>query len=363
MATPNRSSNPWFIVVADDHGHAWAPMIRNGELPVPVQYARFGGSSTLLQNALRRATRIAPASQVMVTVLDEYRELWEPSVWFVRPEHRFVCEGYAESNLTAAAAVLKIAAASPSNVVVIAPGRVHVRREDVLEAALYNALAVLPSIREGALTLAMIDAEDGIDEDYLIVERSSSSAGLPVLGVSRRPNTWVANHLRRQGALVASGIMVGYAGVFAAHVSRQWPGLTKWLNQLADTATSASAECELSMHFTRSLPNPTIATLRWHAPTLKQRALGVEGCGWSGLRSARAAARTHDYLSKRTTMSHAMWSGSTVFEKPGALDALAGVNCSQGGPRYHSLDHSRMLGEGILLKQSVGRRHSPGTEP
>jgi hypothetical protein len=81
-------------------------------------------------------TSVSPASQVMVTVLEEYREFWEPSLWFVRPEHRFVCEGRAESTLTASAAVLKIADASPSNVVIIAPARVHVLRESILAAAL-----------------------------------------------------------------------------------------------------------------------------------------------------------------------------------------------------------------------------------
>lgn len=305
MATSSRFSAPWYIVVADDHGHEWAAPMTTVEEPAPVQYARFGGSTTLLQRALGRATRVAPASQVMVTLLDEYREFWEPSVWFVRPEHRFVCEGRAESSLTAAAAVLKVAADSPSNVVVIAPGRVHVLRESVLAAALDNALSALPSVREGALTLAMIDAEDGVDEDYLVLDRSRFRNGLRVLGVARRPNTWVAHHLRRQGALIASGIMIGYAGVFAAHISRQWPGITRQLDQATRTATAASAECELSMSLNRAMPKLTLASLRWHAPTLKQRALGVEGCGWSGLRSARAVARTHDYLSALTTIRDA----------------------------------------------------------
>ena len=305
MATSSRPSSPWYIVVADDHGHEWAPPMRTGEGPAPVQYARFGGSTTLLQRALGRAARAAPASQVMVTVLEEYREFWEPSVWFVRPEHRFVCEGRAESTLTAAAAILKIAADSPSNVVVIAPARVHVLRESVLAAALENALSALPSVPEGALTLAMIDAEDGIDEDYLVLDRSRFRAGFRVLGVARRPNTWVAHHLRQQGALIASGIMIGYAGVFAAHISRQWPGLTRQLNLAAHAATAASAECELSMHLSRAIPKPALSSLRWHAPTLRQRAFGVEGCGWSGLRSARAVARTHDYLSALTRIRNA----------------------------------------------------------
>jgi hypothetical protein len=231
----------------------------------------------------------------MVTVLEEYREFWEPSTWFVRPDHRFICESRAESTLTAATAVLKIAGNSPSNVVVILPGCVQVRRECVLESALGDAIAALSLVPEGVLTLAMIDPEHGVDEDYLVLDRSACCIGQQVLGVARRPNTWVAHLLRQQGALIASGIVIGYAGALAAHVSRQWPGLTRQLNDAATTATAASAECELSTRISCRGLRPALASLRWHAPTLKQRALTVAGCGWNGLRSARAVARAHDY--------------------------------------------------------------------
>jgi len=296
MATTHRQTSPWCVVIADDHGHDWAPVLNTHEAPSPVQYARFGGSTTLLQRALARATHIAPASQVMVTVLDEYRDFWEPSLWFVRPEHRFVCEGRAESTLTSAAAVLKIADASPSNVVVIAPARVHVLRESLLAAALDRALCTLPSIPEGVLTFAMIDEECGVDEDYLVLDRASVRSPALVLGVARRPSSWVANHLRLQGAMIASGVMIGYAGVFAAHISRQWPGLTRKLNRAAYAATAVSAECEISSRLSSRTARLTLASLRWQAPTLKQRALCVNGCGWNGLRSARAVARTYDYI-------------------------------------------------------------------
>jgi hypothetical protein len=44
----------------------------------------------LLHNALHRAASIAPVSQILVTTLEEYRYRWEPILWCVRPEMRFV---------------------------------------------------------------------------------------------------------------------------------------------------------------------------------------------------------------------------------------------------------------------------------
>ena len=126
----------WCIVVADDHGPEWAPLMRAGERPSPVQYARLGGSSTLLQRALARAARIVPTARVLVTAMEEYREYWEPALWHIRPQNRYVCDNRAASLLTGAAALLTIAAISPSSVVTILPARCHVAREWILERAL-----------------------------------------------------------------------------------------------------------------------------------------------------------------------------------------------------------------------------------
>ncbi len=170
-----------------------------------------------------------------------------------------------------------------------------------------------------------------VPRDHLVLDGSRFHNGLRVLGVARRPNTWVARHLRRQGALIASGIMVGYAGVFAAHISKAmaWAyaavgsgyangdrGLCGM--RVANQAISSLAETDAGL-----------ATIRLHAPTLKQRALGVEGCGWSGLRSARAVARTHDYLSALGTIRDATDPASDLTA-PSLATSPVSLSPSQG---------------------------------
>jgi hypothetical protein len=246
----------WCIVVADDHGPEWAPTVQLGERPSPAQYSRLGGSSTLLQRTMRRAARMAPPSQVMITALDEYREYWEPSVWYVRPENRFVGENRATSLLTGAAALLSIAQVSPSNV----------------------------------------------DEDYVAVTRARTGAGFTVLGFARRPTSWTARLLVQQGAMIASGIMIGYAGVFAAHISKHWPGLTQILARMSAAAAAAGSECEVPMDLQRGVPSPTMKSLRWNPPMFPQRAIPVMGSGWSGLRSQRAVRRVTTYSSIANTL-------------------------------------------------------------
>jgi mannose-1-phosphate guanylyltransferase len=163
---------------------------------VPVQYCRLRESSTLLQKALRRASKIAPIGQIAVTAAEEYCEYWEPALWFTSPANRFIGENREASSLTVAAALLSIANKSPTSVVTVLPARCYVEREWILEAALERATAVLPQVAEGVVTLGMVDMDEGV--------------------YARRNISWVAHHLRQQGAAIASGITIGYAGAFAA---------------------------------------------------------------------------------------------------------------------------------------------------
>jgi hypothetical protein len=234
----------------------------------------------------------------MVTAFEEYRHLWEPSLWFVRPERRFVCDNRAASLLSSAAAILAVAAHSPSNVITILPARCSVVHEWILRRALQHALAALPHVAEGAITLGMIDREESVDEDYLVAASPRIGPGCRVEGFARRPVPWVARHLKRGGALVSSGIMVGYAGVFAAHISKNWPGVAKKLSQIISSAAIAGEECEIAASLNRGVPAAVLHSLRWYPPAFPQRVFSVCNSGWSGLKSGRAIARVSDFRSR-----------------------------------------------------------------
>ena len=152
--------------------------------------------------------------------LTSIESIGNPAIWCVRTENRFVGENRATSLLTAAAALLAIAQLSPSNMVTILPARCYVAQEWILRAALERALSILPGVKEGVVTLGMMDIDEGVDEDYLAVNRARTGAGFTVLGFARRPTSWAARLLVQQGALFASGIMIGDVVAFAAHISK-----------------------------------------------------------------------------------------------------------------------------------------------
>jgi hypothetical protein len=284
----------WCIVVADDHRADRAIGLERHS--APVQYCRLGEGATLLQRALHRATAIAPSSQVLISAFEEHRASWEPSLWCIRPEKRFICEDPKGLQLSVAAAILSVAARSTSDIITILPARCHVAHESILRRALNLALGELPGIPEGAVTLGMLDPEAGVDEDYLLVGRARVGRALRVDGFARKPVPWVARRLRQHGALVASGILMGYAGVFAAHISKHWPGLSKKLAQSIAAATVRGEECKINSVVNRGEPPALPDSLRWRPSAFRQRVIGVCNSGWSGLKSPQAVARMVEFL-------------------------------------------------------------------
>jgi hypothetical protein len=289
----------WCIVVADDHAPEWAPYGALDLHSVPVQYGCLGGSATLLHRALHRAASIAPTSHIIVTTLEEYRGLWEPILWCVRPEMRFISDKRTSPLLTLATAILSIARVSPSSIVTIMPARCHVGHEWILRQALSQVASELPYVPEGAATLGMLDIDEGVDEDYMVLGRYQSGRGMAVRGIARRPTAWVARHLRRQGAVVSSGIMIGSAGVFAAHISKHWSAISHTLTSLAALAAAARLECAIPGRLQRRMPGPVLKSLRWHPPAFPQRVFTVCDSGWSGLKSPHAVARIAEIMANR----------------------------------------------------------------
>jgi hypothetical protein len=191
--------------------------------------------------------------------------------------------------------LLSIASRSPSDIVTLLPARCFVAHDDILQERLELALAAVPQVPEGVVTLGLVDTGDGVDESYLLVRARDVRPGLVAHAYARQPAAWVARHLRQQGAVVASGVVAGYAGIFAAHISNHWPGLTHKLANLVKVAAAAGVETQVPASLCGSLPNMALRALRWYPPSLAQRALPARGCGWSGLNSARAVARVMEF--------------------------------------------------------------------
>jgi mannose-1-phosphate guanylyltransferase len=280
----------WCIVVADTAGPGW-PVSGDINAPTaPVQFCGLGEPTTMFQKALHRARRISPAARVMVTGDEVHRSHWQPACWFMRAEHRFVSESPGWSLLTTAAAVLSIAARSPSALITILPARCYVADEWTLTAALHRLLSDRSFLADGIVTLGMVGAQPSADENYLVLNGPDGRPTAAVAVTAQKPARWVAQDLVRRGAVVASGIYVAYARALAALLYQYWPTLThKILRHLKCSQTGV--ENYLPTRIAREELRAASRPFWDRPPWMPVRALRVASCGWSSLSSADAIER------------------------------------------------------------------------
>jgi hypothetical protein len=281
----------WCIVVADAAGPTRRVPEQSRSNGVPIQYCGLGEPTTMLQKALHRAVRLSAAARVLATAAEVHRMHWQGALWCVRPEHRFVSECPGWSALTIASAVLWIAARAPAALVTILPARCYVADEWTLAVALHRALYEGPLAVDDVVTLGMTTTESVIDENSLTL-RASVGRPTGTVPVSRSdPGSSSAEGSAQRGALIASGIYIGYAGTLAMQLYKYWPALTHALLRQLAGPLDRGGERRVPPSLVREA---LLAAPRrdWDRPPwVPRHAFRVNPCGWSGLCSTRAIER------------------------------------------------------------------------
>ena len=233
-----------------------------------------------LRLAARRAKKLSSPANVIVSAQEGDRRTWEGPFWFTRATNRFISEQGTPISLSTAAAVLSIATRDPSCPIAILPSDFWVSRESVLTEAIEKAFGQLQAMPESVATLGMIDSHPGAEEDYLVVGPRDAQKGAAIQARINRPERRLAKQLIREGAMVASGILLGYAQAFAARINKYWPHLAQELIHTLEKDPAAEVERKFSAFAYRQVPRLAMHAVRLSPPTFPARAFPVQGSGW-----------------------------------------------------------------------------------
>jgi mannose-1-phosphate guanylyltransferase len=237
-------------------------------------------SMGFLRLAARRARRLVSPANMLVVAQDADRHTWEGPFWFIRRANRFIADRDTPTSLSTAGAVLSIAAKDPSCLIAILPSDFWVARESVLIEAIEKALGQMRIMPESVATLGMIDTHYEGHEDYLVVGPNHAQKGAVIEARVNRPETHLAKQLMSEGAMVASGILLGYAQAFAARINKYWPHLARELLRTLGSECPDDAERRFSTNTFRQIPRSVMNSVRLSPPTFPMRAFRVQGSGW-----------------------------------------------------------------------------------
>ena len=178
--------------------------------------------------------------------------------------------------------MLSIATKDPSCPIAVLPSDFWVARESVLTEAIEKAFGQLRAMPESVATLGMIDSHPhpGGEEDYLVVGPRHAQRGAAIQARINRPERRLAKQLISEGAMVASGILLGYAQAFAARINNYWPHLAQELIHTLEKDPAADVERKFSAFAYRQIPRLVMHSVWLSPPAFPARAFAVQGSGW-----------------------------------------------------------------------------------
>jgi mannose-1-phosphate guanylyltransferase len=197
-----KGRDTWALVLAAGEGSRLRGLTRNERgIAVPKQFCSLQAGPCLLQEALQRASAVAPLSKICSIVAAQHREWWTPVLNYlpeqniiVQPENRGTAHGILLP-------LLRIAERDPDATVVLLPADHYLRDEEIMAAALRRAAALAQSDNSSIYLLGVEPDEPDTELGYILPASRSREGAAEVLRFIEKPNDIRARLLLDQGAL------------------------------------------------------------------------------------------------------------------------------------------------------------------
>jgi len=282
------SVNAWALVLAGGEGIRLQRITRNIHgIAVPKQFCSLQGGPSLLQEALQRASTVAPMQRVCTVVAEQHRQWWTAMLAYlpqaniiVQPQNRGTAHGILLP-------LIRIGDRDPNATVVILPADHYVRDEDIMTACLRRAAELANADRDSIHLLGIEPDEPDTELGYILPASRARDDAANVVRFFEKPTADRARALVEQGAMWNSFIMAASVqallGLFDASFAT-----TKAAMRGSEGATIDNVYRDLpSVDFSRDI-------LQGNESLLK--VLRVPHCGWTDLGTVKRVELTLRHL-------------------------------------------------------------------
>jgi len=281
--TLNHGASAWAVVLAGGDGRRLQALTRDADgTSVPKQFCSLRGGPCLLEDALQRASTVAPFRRLCAVVGARHRRWWDSLVGEL-PEQNMIAEphnrGTAHGVLLS---LLHILARDPDAHVVLLPADHYVADESMLATALRRA-AELARSNDRAVYLLGIEPEAPDPELGYILPSPQRFSGSPsqVLQFVEKPGVARATELIDQGALWNAFIIAGSVRALLRLYDSSFLSTIALISHVAERRMEFE-DARFEQLYER-LPSVDFShgVLPGHEATLQ--VLPVPPCGWTDL--------------------------------------------------------------------------------
>lgn len=326
--TVQLAGNRWALVLAGGEGSRLQSLttLASG-LAVPKQFCSFGGGSSLLHDALMRASAVAPPERTCAIVSEHHARWWQ-SLPMSLPEANLIVQprnrGTAVGILLP---LLQILHRDPNASLMVLPSDHYVRNEGLLANSLRSAMREVECRSDRIVLLGLTPEEADPELGYIVPMGEGGSTAREVSQFIEKPSAASANALIERGGLWNSFIFAANGRTllraFEARcpdvVANLWEALTSHGDEATRRRNLAAVYERLPcLDFSRDVLETSLRYLTVAA---------VPPCGWSDLGTPRRVAETFTrYASSFRTQAAAF-----VEDGPGFLDLATRLLPRQGG--------------------------------
>lgn len=284
----------WALVLGAGDGTRLSGLTTRGGVSVPKQFCLFNGGPSLLQAAVRRATRVVSPERILAVVASRHRPWWERDLAAL-PASNIVVQP--NNRGTAAGVLLPLAvlrARDPQARVAILPSDHYVEDERVIATELHRAFQLVDR-EPDAIALLGIEP-DAPDSGYgWIVPGERAAGGVrSVRAFVEKPDEDPARELLARGGVWNSFLVVAGVETLWRLYERRLPALLGRFRSVSgvsgalDPSRLEELYADLPSHdFSRELLQGSEASLRL---------VNVPRCGWNDLGTPARLAACIDQL-------------------------------------------------------------------
>src|ERR1700689_798198 len=295
----NHRENTWVLVLAGgEDALLESPTVVPIGGPVPKQFKSVDGTRSLLENAIERASGIAPPERICITVATAYRRYWQRAGATLplgnvieQPRHR----GTANEILLAALEILERDLwARP-----VAPPADHYVHEELALAGSLCLAATASTSRSCDLTLIGIEPDEfDTERGYIVPGRWQADGTRRVYRVIDKSEATLASHLVACGALWDSHIFAAPGVALLGRLRARLPDLVDQTETALASAVGIEARGFALGQLYERVPSIDFSSAIIQGAESELRVIPAPSCGWTDLSTPRRVACTrHDVLS------------------------------------------------------------------
>ena len=290
---PPAGGGTWAVVLAAGEGSRLHALTTTATgIAVPKQFCSLRGGASLLEEALQRATAVAPIERISTVVDEHHAEWWCRSLAGLAAANVFVQPQNRGTALGILLALLHIVERDPHARVVILPADHHVGDEPVLAKALGQAVTAVRARPADLVLLGVTPEEPDPELGYIVPAADGGSGSVPVAWFVEKPTVGEAQALIARGALWNAFIVAARATALLELFDRHDAGLLRRMrfavrrSHVSADASTALADLylrERSVDFSRDIAQRYGAVFR---------VLRVPECAWTDLGTVQRVTKT-----------------------------------------------------------------------